>query len=112
MLNQIGKLEQEVRAAIKAADDLGQLEEIRGSYLGKKGAVTTLLRDRADSGGEPAQVGQQANALRDLIEQLLAQRAECLKQLTTGERWERRELMLPYPGDRLPWEGAPNLNPG
>lgn len=106
MLNQLSELEQKVREAIKAAGDRRQLIELRSRYLGKKGAVTSLLRG---IGRVPAEirpeVGQKANALRNLIEKLLAERERSLEQLTAGEKWERERIDVTLPGRPVPLGG-------
>ncbi len=106
MLDQIRELELKVREAIKAAGDQKQLEELRNRYLGKKGAVSFLLRE---IGRIPAEIrpemGQKANDLRKLIEKLLVERTHNLERLTAGKRWEQERIDVTLPGRPVRWGG-------
>ena len=68
----------DVRAAFTAglrdAASLAELQELRNRFLGRKrGAVTALLRSvAAASPDERRELGRQANALKQEIEQALA----------------------------------------
>ena len=103
MLNQICELEKKAMEEIKAAADYRQLTEIRNSYLGKKGTVTSLLRG---IGQVPAtirpQVGQRTNALRRLIEDLLADRERSLDQSMAAGKWEKERIDVTLPGRPVP----------
>lgn len=106
MIKQIAELEQKAREQIETAVDREQLSELRNRYLGKKGAVTSLLRG---IGRVPAEIrpelGQKANALRMLIEDLLTERGKILDSLTSGQRWERERIDVTLPGRPVPQGG-------
>ena len=72
MLDRIAQLEEEALHEIKAAQDMEALKELRVRYLGKKGALTALLRRMGELDPEqrPA-AGRKANNLRKKIEELL-----------------------------------------
>jgi len=75
---QIAALEKEALAALSAVDVIGQLEEIKNRYTGKKGALTGILKGLKDlSEAEKRSVGSEAHRLSRLLEEtLLSKRAE------------------------------------
>lgn len=73
-------LEAEARAALEAAEDLPALNEARARVLGKKGTLSSLLRGLgALPPEERARAGEAANAARDRIEALVAERRTALE---------------------------------
>ncbi|MBE0449219.1 MAG: phenylalanine--tRNA ligase subunit alpha [Clostridia bacterium] len=57
---------------VKAAKSLKELEDLRVKYLGKKGEVTTVLKNMKDlSNEERPIIGKMANDVREAIENLL-----------------------------------------
>jgi phenylalanyl-tRNA synthetase alpha chain len=76
MLERIGKIETEARAAIEAAAGTAELEELRVRYLGRKAELTAILRGIASLPQEErGEVGGGANRVRETLEALLAGRA-------------------------------------
>lgn len=76
---------QEIRQAfsekIKSALNTQALEEIRVEYLGKKGAVTGLMKTMKDlSAEEKKTFGQQVNVLKNEITEAIAEKVEQIKQ--------------------------------
>lgn len=76
---------QEIRQAfsekIKSALNTQALEEIRVEYLGKKGAVTGLMKTMKDlSAEEKKTFGQQVNMLKNEITEAIAEKVEQIKQ--------------------------------
>ena len=76
-MNSIARLLEQAEAAIDSAEDLRQLDEVRVEFLGKKGALTALLREL---GGLPADerpaAGQAINeAKQTLARAIQARRA-------------------------------------
>jgi len=68
-------IEVALRADVAACRDLSALEETRVKYLGRKGAVTALLRSIKESAPEQRRaLGAEANRLKALCEQLLNER--------------------------------------
>lgn len=83
----------QAQADILSADGLKELEAIRVQYLGKKGAVTTVLKNMKDlSAEERPVIGKVANEVREAIEALLeSHRAE--KQALELERQMAAEII-------------------
>lgn len=87
--------------ALEGLDELDKLEEFRLKYLGKKGALTQVLRGM---GGLPAEerpiVGQIANEVRNQLESELEQKTKDLKEATLTRRLEAEKIDVTVPGER------------
>ncbi|MEK6271349.1 MAG: phenylalanine--tRNA ligase subunit alpha [Actinomycetota bacterium] len=71
----IGELRHDAEAAIGAASDVGELEELRVRYLGRKAELTGILRGIALLPAEErGPVGAAGNEAREALEELLARR--------------------------------------
>lgn len=71
----VDKLEASIRGDVAAAADLDALEAVRIRYLGRKGEVTALLRGIKGAPPEERKaIGEGANRLKTLCEDLLAAR--------------------------------------
>ena len=71
----IGELRRDAEAAIGAASDVAELEEIRVRHLGRKAELTGILRGIALLPAEErGPVGAAGNEAREALEELLARR--------------------------------------
>ncbi|HBC27348.1 MAG TPA: phenylalanine--tRNA ligase subunit alpha [Ruminococcaceae bacterium] len=84
---------------LSQADGQQVLESLRVKYLGKKGELTSILKQMGKlSAEERPAVGQLANRIRSLIEQDLEKRAGELKAEEMKRRLEREKLDVTLPG--------------
>lgn len=99
MLDQLTQLEDEAREALGAVADADALAEWHRRTLGKKGALTLLLRSLGDLPQEerPA-FGQAANRTKTALEAAYAQRAETLRQAQMQDELARGALDVTLPG--------------
>ena len=98
MLEQIEKIRAEAGAAIEAASNSAELEELRVRYLGRKAELTTVLRGIAELPQEErGQVGSAANRARKELEALLESRAGSLdaSELEAQLVTDRIDVTLP-----------------
>ncbi len=73
-VEEINKLEAEARSEIGAAGSSAELEALRVKYLGRKGALTTILRGLGKLDPEVrSRVGQEANRAKEVLEEALTQ---------------------------------------
>jgi phenylalanyl-tRNA synthetase alpha chain len=87
----------EIRAAATAAD----LERLRVKFLGRKGAITLVLRGLKDLAPDRRRrVGQEANQAKQALEEALDQALADLK--AAARRAPREELDVTLPGRRPP----------
>jgi phenylalanyl-tRNA synthetase alpha chain len=100
---QLEQLEQEASQAIAAASGSTALEELRVGLLGKKGRLSAVLGAMGRlSAEERPLVGQRANALKEQVQTLLAERLESLQQQALAERIERERLDVTAPCRYVP----------
>ena len=100
---QLEQLEQEASRAIAAASGSTALEELRVGLLGKKGRLSAVLGAMGRlSAEERPLVGQRANALKEQVQTLLAERLQNLQQQALAERIERERLDVTAPCRHVP----------
>ena len=81
MNNQIAELKEKLIAELATATELAELENIRVTYLGKKGLITDLLKNMKDlSPEEKKTFGQAVNAIKDEATEKIAVRMKELKE--------------------------------
>ena len=99
MLERIEKIEAEATAAIAAAGDTAELEELRVRHLGRKAELTTILRGIAELPAEErGAVGAAANRARKALEELLEGRAGQLDAVEMDARLVSDRVDVTLPG--------------
>ena len=87
------------RQALEGAGSPAELEELRVKYLGKKGELTAILKQMGGlSPEERPIVGQLANAVRESIEALIAQRGQFLRAGALSARLAGETIDVTMPG--------------
>ena len=111
MKEKLDAIRAEALEAVAAADSLPALEVLRVKYLGRKGALTDVLRGlgQAPEAERPA-LGQAANEVKAAISQVLDERKTALEAQEAGKRAERNRIDLSLPG-RKPRMGHMHLIP-
>ena len=98
MQQDIANLEAEISADITAAPDLGTLEEIRVSSLGKKGRVTGLMKNMGSmTPDERREMGPKLNGLKNLVADLIAARKDALEAEALDRRLKEESLDMTLP---------------
>jgi phenylalanyl-tRNA synthetase alpha chain len=96
---QLLALRQEGERAIAAADTLEKLEELRVSYLGKKGQLGVLLRSMGQmSAEERPKIGAIANTVKESIQNSLDQQRATLETAKIQAQLEAETLDVTMPG--------------
>ncbi|WP_457942183.1 phenylalanine--tRNA ligase subunit alpha [Caproiciproducens sp. LBM24188] len=91
------------QAIRELAEAKGQqvLENLRIKYLGKKGELTSILKQMGSlSPEERPKIGQLANDVRAFIEQDLVKRAAELKEEELNRRLQKEKIDVTMPGTR------------
>lgn len=105
MSQRLEDIESGAAAAIAACPDMAGLEELRVRYLGRKGAITELLKSVAQlPAAERPAFGAAANQLRDRLTVMLDGRAAALSQTESAQALARERIDVSLPG-RAPWLG-------
>ncbi len=101
MEREIQELKEVAWGEIGQAGSLAELERLRVKYLGRKGALTQILRGLKDlDPGARRRVGQEANLLKEALETALVRRSTALKE--AARRAPAPELDVTLPGRRPP----------
>ena len=101
-MSELQTLLESASAAIKAVENLAQLDQLRVGYLGKKGEVTSLLKNLGQLPAEqrPA-AGQEINKVKQLIQQLLEARKQTLDQQKILANIAAETIDVTLPGRNL-----------
>ncbi|QXM06351.1 phenylalanine--tRNA ligase subunit alpha [Crassaminicella indica] len=99
MKEQLKNIQSVAEGAIKEAQSMQELEQIRIKYLGKKGELTVLLRGMKDlSHEERPVVGKIANEIRAAIEGALDEAKNEIKQKEKNLRLMNETIDVTMPG--------------
>ncbi len=101
--NMCSELEQDFTAKISAAADLATVEELRVASLGRKGALTELLKNLKDFSIEDKKTaGPLGNALKAALTQALETKTADLAAKAMNEELNRVNLDLTLPARPVP----------
>lgn len=99
----------EAEAVVNEATDAQSLEQLRVQYLGKKGAVTLLLKGLGALPAEQRpQAGAEINVAKQALQEAINLRKANLEQELLSERLRSESIDVTLPGRR---EHAGNLHP-
>ncbi|PWW07425.1 phenylalanyl-tRNA synthetase alpha subunit [Paenibacillus cellulosilyticus] len=88
-----------------------QLNDLRVKYLGKKGALTEILRGMGSlSAEERPIIGQVGNEVRAAIEAVIEEKQEAYRQEETAARLREETIDVSLPGRALPTGAVHPLN--
>ncbi len=99
------KIEQIKNASIKEITDaknLKELQDIKVKYLGKKGELTTLLKEMGKlSAEERPIVGKLVNEVRDLLEEKFAEKEKELERKALEQRLQTENIDVTEPSKKI-----------
>jgi len=99
MLEEVNRLEKEALKALEVAEDEEALDRWYRTYLGRKGALTQILRSVGSLPKEerPA-VGRRANEVKQALEAAYEARREAVRRATLARRLEAGAVDVTLPG--------------
>ena len=104
MDNKILELKEKFVSELEKIDNLADIENIRVSYLGKKGSVTDLLKGMKELSNDERKVfGQKVNELKGLVNEKITEKTQELKEKETQKEIELMpefDLSMPPVMDR------------
>lgn len=101
-MQSLEELNEEAIAAIEAADDVAALEALRVSYLGKKGALTALLKSLGGlSPEERPKAGAAINAVKQELSELMNTRRGDLESSALDAQLASEAIDVTLPGRRV-----------
>ncbi|MGY8813358.1 MAG: phenylalanine--tRNA ligase subunit alpha [Gammaproteobacteria bacterium] len=98
-MNELDQLLEEANSLISSADDLQVLDKIRVTYLGKKGLLTTRLKELGKLPAEqrPA-AGQMINEIKEKIQILISDKKIILENQVYSEKLTSENIDISLPG--------------
>jgi phenylalanyl-tRNA synthetase alpha chain len=100
-MQSLENIKAEAVVAIEAAFDIAALEELRVSYLGKKGALTGLLKNLGQlSAEERPKAGAEINAVKQQLNEQLNARKASLQGAALASQLAEEAIDVTLPGRR------------
>ena len=101
MKQKLQEIHEEAIQKIQQIDALDKLQEIRVSYLGKKGQLTSLLKGMKDVAKEERPVvGQMVHETQSQIEELLDRTKKRLEEVALNAKLEAEEIDVTLPAKK------------
>ena len=101
MKEKLEKIREEALGRIQAARSLEELNEVRVSFLGKKGALTELLKGmKSVAPKDSPKVGQMVNEVRALLEDELEEKKAVLEDARLEEQLKKEVLDVTLPAKK------------
>ena len=101
-MSELNNLQETAAAAINAAGDLAQLDNLRVQYLGKKGEITLQLKNLGQlPPDQRREAGQQINVVKQAIQQLLETRKSELSEQAINAQLAAEAVDITLPGRRV-----------
>lgn len=111
MKERLEGLRTEALQELQGVQNPAQLNDLRVKYLGKKGALTEILRGMGGlSAEERPIIGQVANDVRAAIEAVIEEKAAAFQQEETNNRLLAETIDVTLPGKKLPTGAVHPLN--
>ena len=103
MREQIEQIRAQALEALSKTNLPKDLEELRVRYLGKKGALTAILKQMGSlSAEERPKIGQLANEARQSIEAKITAKAQEMREKELALRLEKEKIDITLPGKQPP----------
>ena len=101
MREKLAEIKKQALEALESETILKGLEDIRVQYLGKKGELTGVLRGMKDvSTEERPVIGQLANEVREVLEEVIEIKKKALEKRVQDKRLEKEVIDITMPGKK------------
>lgn len=111
MKERLESLREEALAALQQVNDANVLQDLKVKYLGKKGALTEILRGMGSlSAEERPLIGQVGNEVRAAIEAVIDEKQLKFQQDEIDKRLREETIDVTLPGRELPTGAVHPLN--
>ena len=99
---ELGNIRDEAVKLIEGSDSPEKLDEIKVTFLGKKGKLTEILKGMKDlSAEERPKVGQKVNEVRALLETKLEEKKKEMNRTLLQAKMKRETIDVTLPGKRF-----------
>ncbi len=98
-MENLDKLVDEAQQAIQSAEQIDTLEQIRVQYLGKKGAITALMKELGKLSAEQRpKAGQVINQAKQAVQQAIVDKKATLQAAALAEKLQAEKIDVTLPG--------------
>lgn len=109
MKEQLETLKREALEKIEQVDDMQSLQDIRVTYLGKKGSITKVLKGMGKLPPEERPlIGETANKVRNAISEAIEAKTIELEEIALNKQLEEETIDVTLPGRKVR-VGGPHL---
>lgn len=103
MKNAIAAIRAQAQEAINAASTREELEQLRVRFLGKKGELTSILKQMGRlSAEERPVIGALANEVREFLSDAFSKQSKHLEEKALKQKLEKEALDVTLPGTKTP----------
>ena len=103
MKTQLINMKEKALSEIESIHDLKMLENVRIEYLGKKGVLTTILRNMGQlSSEERPLIGKIANDVRESIEKMLAEKKSTMEDMLLESKLASQSIDITLNKETIP----------
>ena len=98
-MQKISSIQTQAIEAIEGCQDIAALESVKVQYLGKKGALTAMMRSMSElSAEEKPQFGQAVNQAKQAISLQINEKMEQFRLAELQKRLENESIDVTLPG--------------
>lgn len=102
-MQELKALVTDAESEIKQAETLSHLDQVRVTYLGKKGQLTALLKNLANVAPEERpRLGQAVNEAKQQLQALIVARSDVLETIKLEQRLNAEKIDVSQPGRGVP----------
>ncbi len=102
-MQQVNQIEQQALAAIKQAETVEQLESLRVEYLGKKGQLTSVMKQLGSlPAEEKPKLGKAVNEAKTQLQQAINERKTSLRAQAQAQQLKQETIDVTLPGVSQP----------
>ena len=97
--NKLIKLKEQAEGEAVSAKTLDEIEKLRVHYLGKKGAITSLIKELSQLPPEERpEAGAAVNAAKNVVEKALTAKRDAITERELTEKLEKESFDISLPG--------------
>ncbi|HML95102.1 MAG TPA: phenylalanine--tRNA ligase subunit alpha [Thermodesulfobacteriota bacterium] len=103
MIEKLDELKKQAREELGAVSDEAALQNLKARFLGKKGAITEILKGMKDlSPEERPKMGQLVNEAKTFVEELVESRLDSIREEKKNRSLGEERIDVTLPGKGLP----------
>ena len=101
-VNELTELKEQAQSQLNSANSLAELDDVRVQYLGKKGSITSQLKQLGKLPAEERRdAGQEINKVKQAVASEIDARKLVLEEAALNERLQNESLDITLPGRKM-----------